>query len=75
MNEFDLSFRFHFCINWIETKKVNLKIEKGLISTKLIFGIDGDEKEFSDLGVFCLFVEGLMKAEEWQLEDKEPPTE
>lgn len=69
--DFDLAFRFHFCMEWIGTKKVNLKIEKGLKSTRIVFGIDDDMREFNDVNIFCLFVEGMMKAEEWKLESKE----
>lgn len=69
--DFDLAFRFHFCMEWIGEKKVNLKIEKGLRSTRIVFGIDDDMREFNDVNVFCLFVEGMMKSEEWNLESKE----
>lgn len=71
MSDFNLAFRFHTCMEWINKKRVNLKVRVMGNSSHVIFGINGDEHEFHDVNIFCLFVEGMMKMEEWDLEDKE----
>lgn len=71
MSEFSLAFRFYACMEWVNKKRVNLEVRVIGDSSHVIFGVNGDERKFCDVNVFCLFVEGMMKMEEWDLEDRD----